>query len=168
MHVLHERPLVRPLVLYCKPPIKNTETVIDYLGRYTHRVAISNDRIVKLEGDQVTIRYRDSKDNDKIKFMTLDAFEFIRCFLLHILPDGFMKIRHYGILSNRNKKDKLLLCKLLLSSPAKDREYGDERETWEDLLLRITGIDTGVCPYCGKGKMVLREKLNPRRGGYPP
>jgi hypothetical protein len=159
---------VREWVVYCKPPFKSAEMVIDYLGRYTHRVAISNDRIVKLEGGQVTIRYRDSKDNDKIKFMTLDAFEFIRRFLLHILPDGFMKIRHYGILSNRNKKDKLLLCKVLLGAPAKDSECGDERETWEDLLFRITGIDPRICPYCGKGKMVLREKLNPRRGGCPP
>ena len=100
--------------------------------------------------------------------MTLDAFEFIRRFLLHILPDGFMKIRHYGILSNRNKKDKLLLCKVLLGSPAKDSDCANEKEKWEDLLLRITGIDPRVCPYCGKGKMVLREKLHPRRGGCPP
>ncbi|MCK4815283.1 transposase, partial [bacterium] len=87
-------------VVNCKPSFKSAETVIDYLGRYTHRVAISNDRLVKLQGDQVTIRYRDSDDSDKTKSMTLDAFEFIRRFLLHILPDGFMKIRHYGILSN--------------------------------------------------------------------
>ena len=87
-------------VVYCKPPFKNAETVIDYLGRYTHRVAISNDRLVKFKGDQVTIRYRDSDESDKSKFMSLDAFEFIRRFLLHILPDQLMKIRHYGLLSN--------------------------------------------------------------------
>jgi hypothetical protein len=98
-------------VVYCKPPFKNAETVIDYLGRYTHRVALSNDRLVKFKGDQVTIRYRDSDDSDTIKCMTLDAFEFIRRFLLHILPDQFMKIRHYGILSNRNRNTKLPKCK---------------------------------------------------------
>jgi hypothetical protein len=164
-------------VVYCKPPFKNAETVMDYLGRYTHRVAITNDRIVKLEADQVTFKYRDRNDDDKIKYLSLDAFEFIRRFLLHVLPDGFMKIRHYGILSNRNKKDKLLICKELAGNSGQledpklcsdNAEWGEEKESWEDLLFRITGIDPRICPYCGKGKMVRKETLQPKRSRCPP
>ena len=98
----------------------------------------------------------------------MDAFEFIRRFLLHVLPDKFVKIRHYGILSNRNRKDKLLLCKKLLGVPVEHSDSGDEKESWEDLLFRITGTDPRICPICGKGRMVLREKLQPRRSRYPP
>jgi len=155
-------------VVYCKPPFKNAETVMDYLGRYTHRVAISNDRLVKMGEGRVTFRYRDSDDYNRIKLMSLEVFEFIRRFLLHVLPDGFMKIRHYGILSNRNKKDKLLRCQELLGASGKSGECGDKKESWEELLFRITGIDPRLCPYCGKGRMILRQKLQPGRSRYPP
>ena len=147
-------------VVYCKPPFSSAETVMDYLGRYTHRVAISNNRLVTMEGDQVTFRYRDRKDNDRMKSMTLDAPEFIRRFLLHILPDGFMKIRYYGILSNRNRKTKLALCKKLLGVDC-SREHEKAKESWQELLARITGIDPRICPCCGKGKMVLKQVLRP-------
>jgi hypothetical protein len=146
-------------VVYCKPPFKSAEMVIEYLGRYTHRVAISNDRLAKMEGDQVTFRYRDRKDTDTIKVMTLEVSEFIRRFLLHILPDGFMKIRHYGILSNRNRKTKLILCKKLLGVHGGHEK--PEKEPWQDLLTRITGVDPRICPYCGKGNMVLKQVLYP-------
>ena len=82
-------------VVYSKPPLKHPEKVVDYLGRYTHRVALSNDRLVKLEGNRVTFRWRDSANNNKIKWLTLEAFEFIRRFLLHVLPSQFVKIRYY-------------------------------------------------------------------------
>jgi hypothetical protein len=153
-------------VVYCKPPFGSAEMVMDYLGRYTHRVAISNDRLVRLEGDQVTFRYRDRNDNDTIKLMTLDASEFIRRFLLHILPDGFMKIRHYGILSNRNRRTKLASCKELLGVDCEDDKR--EKQSWQDLLTRITGHDPRICPYCGKGKMVLKEVLDPSALPLPP
>jgi hypothetical protein len=153
-------------VVYCKPPFGSAEMVMDYLGRYTHRVAISNDRLVRLEGDQVTFRYRDRNDNDTIKLMTLDASEFIRRFLLHILPDGFMKIRHYGILSNRNRRTKLASCKELLGVDCEDDKR--EKQSWQDLLARITGHDPRICPYCGKGKMVLKEVLDPSALPLPP
>ena len=84
-------------IVYCKEPFKNAECVIQYLGRYTHRVAISNERILKIEGEQVTFKWRDYKDNNKMKEMTISIQEFIRRFLLHILPPHFMKIRYYGI-----------------------------------------------------------------------
>ena len=152
-------------VVYCKPPFKSTETVIEYLGRYTHRVALSNERLVMSKGDTVSFRYRDRKDNDTIKLMTLDVSEFIRRFLLHILPEGFMKIRHYGILSNRNRKTKLLQCKKLLGVPD-DNNAAGHRESWQELLFRITGRDPSICPYCGKGKMVVKELLS--ASAFPP
>lgn len=148
-------------VVYCKPPLGNPEKVMDSLGRYTHRVALSNDRLVKIEGSQVTFRWRDSADGNKIKWITLEAFEFIRRFLLHVLPDQFVKIRYYGILSHRSRKGKLLRCKRLLGAlPGKEPEQVP-KETWQDLLTRMTGIDPRVCPRCGKGKMIRRELLDP-------
>jgi hypothetical protein len=168
----------QPWVVYCKPPLRNPEKVMDYLGRYTHRVALSNDRLVKLEGNQVTFRWRDSADGNKIKWITLEAFEFIRRFLLHVLPDQFVKIRYYGILSHRSRKGKLLRCKRLLGVGTEKEPEEVPKETWEDLLTRITGIDPRVCPHCGKGKMIQKEILAPcsvsptdktlPRGGCPP
>jgi RNA polymerase subunit RPABC4/transcription elongation factor Spt4 len=155
-------------VVYCNPPFQSAERVMDYLGRYTHRVALSNDRLVKLQGGKVTFRYRDRKDNDRIKTMTLDVSEFIRRFLLHILPDGFVKIRHYGILSNRKRNTKLGLCKRLLSVDCRHEGREKKSESWQDLLTRITGHDPRICPYCGKGTMVLKEVLNPSALPLPP
>jgi hypothetical protein len=148
-------------VVYCKPPFKHPEKVIDYLGRYTHRVALSNDRLIKLEGSRVTFRWRDSADNNRIKWLTLEAFELIRRFLLHVLPDQFVKIRYYGILSHRNRKRKLLRCKILLGVSTREEPKEEPKESWQDLLTRITGIDPRVCPYCGKGKMIQKETLPP-------
>jgi len=150
-------------VVYCKPPLKDPRKVMDYLGRYTHRVALSNDRLVKKEASQVTFRWRDSADNYKIKWLTLEAFEFIRRFLLHVLPDQFVKIRYYGILSHRNRKRKLLWCKKLLGVLTGKEPEEVVKETWEDLLTRMTGIDPRVCPHCGKGKMIQREILSALR-----
>lgn len=148
-------------VVYCKPPLKRPEKVMDYLGRYTHRVALSNERLAKLEANQVTFRWRDSADHNKIKRMTLDVFEFIRRFLLHVLPDQFVKIRYYGILSHRNRKTKLLRCRKILGVLT-DQEQG-QITTWEDLLYRLTGIDPRVCSSCGKGTMIQRNILLPWR-----
>jgi hypothetical protein len=148
-------------VVYCKPPLKHPEKVVDYLGRYTHRVALSNDRLVKMEDNRVTFRWRDSVDHDKIKLLTLEALEFIRRFLLHVLPSQFVKIRYYGILSHRSRKGKLLRCKKLLGMLIPEQSKEVLKETWQDLLTRITGIDPRVCPYCGKGKMIQRETLPP-------
>jgi hypothetical protein len=189
MHVLHERPLyyrnIAPLKeessfrallnslysqewnVYCKPSLRDAETAMEYLGRYTHRVAISNDRLVKLEGNRVTFRYRDRKDHDTAKLMSLDASEFIRRFLLHILPYVFMKIRHYGILSNRNRKRKLARCKKLLGVDG-SQEHEQGKESWQELLERITGHDPRICPFCGKGTMVLKQVLIPSPFPMPP
>ncbi len=147
-------------VVYVKPPLKRAEQVMDYLGRYTHRVALSNERLVSFEGRQVTLRWRDSADGDKIKFLTLEVLEFIRRFLLHVLPDRFVKIRHYGLLSNRGRKKKLLCCQKLLGVLKNEEPEGSPKDSWEDLLMRITGIDPRVCPFCGQGKMIRREILS--------
>jgi hypothetical protein len=154
-------------VVYCKPPFQSAETVIEYLGRYTHRVAITNDRLLTMQRDRITFRYRDRKDHDTVKLMSLDASEFIRRFLLHILPDGFVKIRHYGILSNRNRKRKLARCKKLLDVDG-SQEHEHEKESWQELLQRITGHDPRICPFCGKGTMVLKEVLHPSAFPMPP
>jgi hypothetical protein len=148
-------------VVYCKPPLKHPEKVVDYLGRYTHRVALSNDRLVKLEDNRVTFRWRDSAEGNKIKWLPLEAFEFIRRFLLHVLPEQFVKIRYYGILSHRSRKGKLLRCKKLLGVSTSEEPKEGPKESWQDLLTRITGIDPRVCPYCGKGKMIQKETLPP-------
>ena len=102
-------------ITYIEPPKGKTENVIEYVGRYSFRVAISNERIKNAESGLVTFEYKDYKDNSKIKEMTITAEEFIRRFLLHVLPDNFTKIKHYGILANRNKKNNIRLCRLLIS-----------------------------------------------------
>lgn len=102
-------------ITYIEPPKGKAENVVEYVGRYSFRVAISNERIKKIENGKVTFEYKDYKDNSKIKLMTITAEEFIRRFLIHVLPDNFTKIKHYGILSNRNKKNNIKLCRLLIS-----------------------------------------------------
>ena len=137
-------------ISYCKPPFENAKSVIKYLGRYTHRVAISNERILREEKGEVTFKYRDYKDNNKMKEMTVKAEEFIRRFLMHILPPGFMKIRHYGLLGNRNKKTKLAVCKKLTNttSPVKPKL------TTLEILKKTLGVDFNICPMCHKGHLM--------------
>ena len=137
-------------VSYCKPPFKDAKCVIRYLGRYTHRVAISNNRILKEEKGKVTFKYKDRKDNNKEKEMTLEAEEFIRRFLMHILPLRFMKIRHYGLLGNRNKKSRLAICKKLTNTTNLERL---EISTLE-ILKKTLGVNFNLCPACHKGHML--------------
>jgi len=142
-----------------KKPFGSPHTVLDYLGRYTHRVALSNDRILQVENGQVTLSYRDRKDGDRKKTLVLDAHEFIRRFLLHVLPEGFMRVRHFGFLANRSKKHALTQCrKLLGANPA---SLQNPSESAKDLLLRITGIDLNRCPSCHNGTMIVVAELPP-------
>lgn len=138
-------------VVYCKPPFKNAGYVVEYLGRYTHRVAISNNRIIKLEGCGVTFKWRDYKDCNKQKEMDVTADEFIRRFLIHVLPTGFTRIRHYGLLSPRNKKTKLKLCKKLTHTPIIDSTRS--KLTSIELLNKLTGKDFTLCPCCHVGHL---------------
>lgn len=132
-------------VVYCKPPFRDAACVVEYLGRYTHRVAISNSRIASVENGMVSFKWRDYKDGSRWKMMTVTAEEFIRRFLIHILPPVYMKIRHYGLLGNRNKSTKLALCKTLTNTPLLERV----KATTLELIQRLTGLDVFRCPYCG-------------------
>jgi hypothetical protein len=103
-------------VVYSKPPFGGPEHVLKDLARYTHRVAISNGRLLSLDNGQVRFRWRDSRHDNHSSVITLDAVEFIRRFLLHVLPSGFVKIRHFGLLANRNRRQVLALCRLHLNA----------------------------------------------------
>jgi len=134
-------------VVYCKPPFKNASKVIEYLGRYTHRVAISNHRILAMKDGKVTFSWRDYRDNNKKKNMTITAAEFIRRFVLHILPSGFRKIRHYGILAARDKTSRITLCKKLTRTKFKMVHP----TTTLERLQKLFGKDFDLCPCCGIG-----------------
>lgn len=140
-------------VVYCKKPFGHASQVLEYLGRYTHRVAISNHRIKKIEGRKVYFEWKDYKENSKKKVMVLDGVEFVRRFMLHVLPRKFVKIRHYGIISNRNRRTKLKISKKLLYK----RKV--EKLNTRELILKITGIDIGKCPCCGENKIIRYKKL---------
>jgi hypothetical protein len=146
-------------VVYAKKPFGSPQTVLDYLGRYTHRVALSNDRILKIENGEITLSYRDRKDGHRKKTMALEAQEFIRRFLLHILPDGFMRIRHFGFLANRSKKHALAQCRKLLKLDPALPEI--PKQSGKDLLLKLSGIDLSRCPSCQKGTMIVVAELPP-------
>ena len=154
-------------VVYCKPPFNGAQGALQYLGRYTHRVAISNDRILTLEDGRVSFRWRDYADGDKNKVMTLEADEFIRRFLLHILPPRFTKIRHYGILANRLRKYFISLARFLLGSSQVEVKARKPHETWQEWFRRVSGIDVTLCPVCKKGRMVTVEILYPSCNGPP-
>jgi hypothetical protein len=146
-------------VVFCKESFQGPEAVIEYLGRYTHRVAISNSRIKSIADGKVAFEWRDRRDGNKTKIMVLDAMEFIRRFLLHVLPTRFMKIRHFGLLSNRNRSkvqkcQALLRCRTRLCAPIKS--------TTRELLLKLFGVDIEKCPCCGKGKMTNKREFDYR------
>lgn len=154
-------------VVYCKPPFKDAENVLRYLSRYTHRIAIGNHRIIKMEDDKVSFLWRDYAAGNRNKIMTLNAFEFIRRFLFHILPDRFVKIRHYGLLGSRNRKTNIDLSRRLLGH-CRTNANDNAKETWQELLLRVSGIDVTKCPVCQKGRMHRAEVLLPSRCNGPP
>jgi hypothetical protein len=159
---------LRPLqqaewVVYAKPPFGGPVQVLEYLGRYTHRVAISNQRLVANDDASVCFRWKDYRHANRQKVMRLDAAEFLRRFLLHTLPPGFQRIRHYGLLSNRHRQDALACCRRLLATPVSQLlpSPADFRELYEHL----TGASLKRCPRCGTGLLVVLEILPPQR--YP-
>lgn len=147
-------------VVYCKAPFKSPHHVIEYLGRYTHKVAISNNRIVRSENGNVTFKWRDYADNNKEKLMTVSVNEFIRRFLLHVLPTRFFKIRHFGILSSRNKKTKLIACQKATGV----RLDLVKKLSRTELLRKILGKDVHCCSHCGceflSRQIILKNTLN--------
>jgi len=142
---------------YSKQPFGGPEQVLEYLGRYTHRVAITNNRIVSIEEGRVTFNYRDRGDENKVKELEVKAEEFIRRYLLHILPNGFMKIRYFGFLAHTNKRTCIPLLRRLINP---DATFPEKMiETVQEMMLRLANIDICLCPACGKGKMVRIAEL---------
>ncbi len=148
-------------VVNARPPFSNADTVIEYLGRYLKRVAISNDRILKIDDDTVTFKWKDNRDN-KDKLMTLDAVEFIRRFLLHILPDKFVKIRYYGFMSNSQRKGKLdkirnILGYRITKIVAAPSEVKSDAEVVEYDISRSKEEKSWICPCCSEVMIKIRE-----------
>jgi hypothetical protein len=146
-------------IVYAKKPFSGPEQVLEYLGRYTHRIAISNHRIKSIDDGKVTFSYRDRQHNNELKEMTLSAMEFIRRFLLHVLPFRFMKIRYYGFLANICKAKAILLIRRLIGKDMEARLFINE--TLQEKVLRLTGKDITLCPHCKIGRMVYRALLLP-------
>jgi len=146
-------------VVYSKRPFAGPQQVLEYLGRYTHRIAISNNRLLSVDEEKVRFRWKDYRNGDRIGTMTLSAEEFIRRFLLHVLPDGFQRIRYYGFLANRYREPKLTRCRELLgmppSSPTACSRSDDYREHYEALV----GRSLKQCPICHHGNMVCLEVI---------
>ena len=145
-------------ITYAKQPFGGPEQVLEYLGRYTHRVAITNNRIIAIENGSVRFRYCDRSDDSKEKELTVSAEEFIRRFLLHVLPCGFTKIRYYGFLAHANKKTCIELIRTLIDATT---AYVQKLvESVQEMMLRLTGVDIGCCPQCGKGKLVYLRLID--------
>jgi len=150
-------------VVYAKPPFGGPEHVLEYLGRYTHRVAIANSRLLKFADGAVTFKWKDYHES-RNKVMALDAQEFIRRFLLHVLPSGFQRIRHYGLLANCHCQAKLERCRELLQAPALEiPAIPEELTDYRDRYERLTGVSLRDCPHCEHGQMVCIETLLPAK-----
>jgi hypothetical protein len=147
-------------VVYAKPPFAGAEQVLAYLGRYTHRVAIANHRLVRFDGQQVQFRWRDYAHGNQVKVMTLSAEEFLRRFLLHTLPPRFVRIRHYGVLGNRCRHAKLAQCRAALGQPPAEPP---EPESVEAMLQRLTGVELYRCRACQHGQLRLIARVLPVR-----
>ncbi|WP_173238700.1 IS91 family transposase [Legionella antarctica] len=140
-------------IVYAKPPFAGPEHVLKYLGRYTHRIAIGNQRLVAFQNNTVSFKWRDYADNSQPKIMKLNVNEFTRRYLLHVLPKGFQRLRHYGILANRYKSINLKQARIALNHPEMKPK---RKEKIHDLMLRLTGIDITNCPRCGSGRLNIR------------
>jgi hypothetical protein len=155
-----------PWMAYAKMPFGGPQQVLDDLGRYTHRVAISNHRLPSIDEHHVRFRYRDYADANRSKVMALAPEEFIRRFLQHVLPTGLMRIRHYGLLANRNKRAKLAAAHDALETPAPAVDL--KAQSVEVFYLRTTGRDPHPCPRCHLGRMLVIARIEPARPAPPP
>ena len=152
-------------VVYAKPPFAGPAQVLEYLGRYTHRVALSNDRLVSLDAGQVRFRWKDYARGNRVKTMTLPAEEFLRRFLLHILPAGFVRIRHFGFLANRTHTAKLARCRALLAAGPSPVPAAPEPVA--ALMRRLTGVDIEQCPMCHTGRLRVVAVFRPGQSPVP-
>jgi len=147
----------RKWAVYAKRPFGGAVQVFRYLGRYSHRVAISNSRLVSMDEKQVTFHWKDYADGHQTKLMCLSAEEFLRRFLLHVLPKGFVRIRHYGLLASVNVATKLARCQQLLGQEAQSTP--PPSKSWIDRMLEWTGQDPLRCPHC---QGVLERRALPK------
>lgn len=154
-------------VAYAKPPFSGPRKVLEYLARYTHRIAISNHRLLRLEGEEVVFTWRDRAHDDRQRTMRLHAHEFLRRFLLHVLPDGFVRIRSYGLLANRNRRETLTRCREALGVAPSAAPPPVEETGWVELLTRLTGTDPTRCPECGNAALLAVAEI-PATGRGPP
>jgi hypothetical protein len=145
-------------VVYAKRPFGGPEQVLAYLGRYTHRIAIGNERLLACENGEVGFRWRDYAHGNQVKVMRLPVEEFIRRFLLHVLPKGFQRIRHYGLLANRHRTEHLAACRIALDAPTPAPR---EPETDEAVRIRIRGTEPKRCPHCAQGRLRPIRALPP-------
>jgi len=148
-------------VVYAKPPFGGPQHVLEYLGRYTHRVAISNNRLIDFADGKVSFNWKDYRHDSRKKVMCLEVQEFIRRFLLHVLPNGFQRIRHYGFLANRYRAVKLARCRQLLAAPAPAVKLPDAPPDYRDRYEQLTGKSLRDCPKCGCGHMICIETFLP-------
>jgi hypothetical protein len=144
-------------VVYAKRPFAGPEQVLDYVGRYTHRVAISNNRLLDIAQGKVTFRYKDYRHDAQQKTITLEAEEFIRRFLLHVLPEGFQRIRYYGFLANRYRHEKLTRCRELLGMPGPEPTALEVSKDYSERYEELTGFSLWKCPACHQGRMLVIE-----------
>jgi 4-hydroxy-3-methylbut-2-en-1-yl diphosphate synthase IspG/GcpE len=142
--------------VYAKAPLGGPQQVLDYLSRYTHRVGISNERLLSLQDGQVRFKVRDNTQAGKKRVEQLPINEFTRRFLQHVLPAGFKRIRHYGLLANCHKKEKLAQCRLALQMPQPQAAI---IESVQAFMLRVSQIDVLRCPHCGHGAMQVIEVI---------
>jgi hypothetical protein len=148
---------------YAKRPFAGPEQVLAYVARYTHRVAISNNRLLAIEEGKVRFRGKDYRNGNRQKTMSLAADEFIRRFLLHVLPQGFQRIRYYGFLANRRREQKLARCRQLLAMPQREATEEATVRDYRDQFRQLTGAGLTECPACQRGHMVIIEVLKPVR-----
>ena len=147
-------------VVYAKPPFAGPEQVLEYVGRYTHRVAISNNRLLDIADGTVRFRWKDYRDRNRQKAMTVSADEFIRRFLLHVLPEGFHRIRYYGFLGNHHRAQKLARCRELLGMPVSEPLDDEFEKDYRDHYEELTGVSLNQCPACRQGQMVIVETFD--------
>jgi hypothetical protein len=150
-------------VVYAKPPFGGPEHVLEYLARYTHRVAIANSRLVSIEDGKIGFLWKDYRHENRRRVMTLDVDEFIRRFLLHVLPRGSQRVRHYGFLSNRQRATSLPRCRELLGVTEEGTDRTQPRRNLEAQYEAVTGKSLFLCPACGVGRMRLIGELGPTR-----
>lgn len=151
----------REWVVYSKPPMAGPEQVLRYLGRYTHRIAIGNERLIQLDGGRVTFAYRDRQRGNRRRRLTIDAPQFIRRFLLHVLPPRFVRVRHYGLQANGCRTRLLDKARAFLRTPIPPTPESTGRISWKDLYVQTTGRDPDVCRSCGRGVLRVIAVLAP-------